>query len=142
MILARRNLTDPGSTHTSRWEFNKWSHDMPWPPSQVDDEDDNVDNDGDQAAGQPVAQDDDNDDDDVGPAGKSGRTSKSELYKAYVSKGPHAMYCDIMSDQKLRPAAELIVRISNPLHLKYAEDLETQQQGSTAILEWNVFWQN
>ncbi|CAK9075933.1 Uncharacterized protein SCF082_LOCUS36698 [Durusdinium trenchii] len=64
--------------------------------------------------------------------------SKSELYKAYVSKGPHAMYCDIMSDQKLRPAAELIVRISNPLHLKYAEDLETQQQGSTAILEWNA----
>eukprot|EP00435_Cladocopium_sp_Y103_P045526 s756_g13.t1 len=63
---------------------------------------------------------------------------KSEFYKAYKSKGSHQMYCDIMNDPSLRASAELLTRITKPLHKRYQFDLKTNQKGLKEILEWNA----
>ena len=63
---------------------------------------------------------------------------KTEFYKAYKSKGSHQMYCDIMNDPCLRASAELLTRITRPLHRRYQDDLTAQQQGLATLREWNA----
>ena len=73
----------------------------------------------------------------AGPAGDSGkRLTKSELFRAYKSLGPHRMYCDIMCDSDLRGAAEILTRVAYPLHAQYRHDLVCQKQGLESMLEW------
>lgn len=90
----------------------------------------------------------DDDDEDPGPAdddddeeekhGRAKPMKKSEFYKAYQSKGPHQMYCDIMHDGSLRSMAEMFVRVTRPLHCQYQGDLKAQQNGPRELLEWNA----
>ena len=63
---------------------------------------------------------------------------KTEFYRAYQSKGTHRMYCDIMHDPTLRASAEILTRVTKPLHNQYQDDLTAQQQGLEKILDWQV----
>ena len=107
---------------------------------EADEEDDN-----DAAAGADDAENDDDeenddpDDHEMGPAGCSARPlSKSELCAAYKGKGPHAMYYDIMHDDKLRASAEILCQVARPLHEQYRNDLKAQQGDLDEILAWNA----
>ena len=81
--------------------------------------------------------DSDNAEAEVGPAGRDQPFKKNELYKAYKNKGPHKMFCDIMSTDNLRAVACMIVAVTRPLHKQYVSDLKAQQDLDT-ILQWNV----
>ena len=61
---------------------------------------------------------------------------KTEFYKAYKSKGSHQMYCDIMNDPCLRASAEILIRVTRPLHARYQHDLLQQKPGLN--LEWSA----
>eukprot|EP00435_Cladocopium_sp_Y103_P008278 s5184_g2.t1 len=82
------------------------------------------------AADQPDADD--------GGVRKPKSMTKTEFYKAYKSKGSHQMYCDIMNDPSLRASAELLTRITKPLHKRYQFDLKSNQKGLKEILEWSA----
>lgn len=88
--------------------------------------------------------DDDNDDADEPEPGiepgieRPKPMKKTEFYKIYSSKGPHQMYCDIMNDPTLRAVAEMICRVTRPLHLQYQRDLKAQIQGEDVLREWNA----
>ena len=86
------------------------------------------------------AQEEEDDEEVPGPAGQSIPLKKSELFKAYQSKGPHQMYCDIMCDDLLRATAHLITYVTRPLHLQYISDLESQAGSTPTIIQWNVSW--
>eukprot|EP00435_Cladocopium_sp_Y103_P045341 s1084_g13.t1 len=64
--------------------------------------------------------------------------TKSEFYKAYKSKGTYHMYCDIMNDPTLRASAEILTRVTKPLHMQYQQDLIAQQQGLEEIRRWQA----
>ena len=82
---------------------------------------------GPEAAHQPAA----------GPAGDSGKSfTKSELFAAYKGVGPHKTCMDIMSDVQLRGAAEILVHVTHPLHMRYKHDLDCQTSGVETMLEW------
>ena len=99
--------------------------------------------DGEQCDGDPDDGMEDSSDEDpavaaeAGPAGDSRQSlSKSELFKAYKTVGPHKMYMDIMCDDDLRSAAEIIVQVGTPLHEQYRTDLKSQKDGVDSMLEW------
>ena len=74
-----------------------------------------------------------------GPAADSRASlNKSELFKAYKSVGPHKMYMDIMGDDQLRAAGEILVHVTRPLHEQYKNDLDGQKNGLEAMLEWSA----
>ncbi len=86
----------------------------------------------------------DQEDDDAGgdgveqlPKERRGQ-SKTDFYKLYKNKGPHAMYADILADPCLRASAEILVHVTRPLHAQYQHDLQAQQQGESTLLEWNA----
>ena len=73
----------------------------------------------------------------VGPAGDSSAAmTKSQLFSAYKSAGPHKMYMDIMGDDDLRAAAEILTHVTRPLHEQYRNDLHSQKDGFDPMLEW------
>lgn len=100
---------------------------------QVPDEDpdmaDETDENGDAANDTPAA----------GPAGDSKQhLNKSQLFAAYKSVGPRKMYMDIMCDEQLRGAAEILTHVTNPLHKQYKHDLDKQTEGLEAMLQWSA----
>ncbi len=73
----------------------------------------------------------------AGPAGDSSqKLKKSELFAAYKTVGPHAMFRDIMCDDLVRSCAEILTHITKPLHEQYRDDLANQKNGVERMLEW------
>ncbi|CAE7811014.1 unnamed protein product [Symbiodinium sp. CCMP2592] len=66
------------------------------------------------------------------------KQSKSDYYAAYKSKGPHQMQLDILSDDRLRCSAEILCRVTRPLHKLYQSDLQAQKEGLEKTLQWNA----
>ncbi|CAE7232718.1 unnamed protein product [Symbiodinium sp. CCMP2592] len=71
------------------------------------------------------------------PAAQEKQT-KSDFYAAYKKKGPHQMQLDILSDDRLRCSAEILCRVTRPLHKRYQFDLQAQKEGLEKTLQWNA----
>lgn len=97
---------------------------------ETDDEQDDGDN--------PDIIPDDEDAEEAGNIEKPKAMKKSEFFKAYQSKGTYCMYRDIMHDPTLRACAEILARVTKPLHMQYQKDLTAQQQGLEEIRRWQA----
>lgn len=86
------------------------------------------------------------DDDDAPPEGEAPRGSadpppakrltKSELFAMYKGKGPHVMNLDILSEDKHRAHACIVVHVAAPLHEQYQSELKAQSEGLLPMLDW------
>ena len=48
------------------------------------------------------------------------------------------MQLDILSDDRLRCSAEILCRVTRPLHKLYQSDLQAQKEGLEEMLQWNA----